>query len=124
MTSAQPVRHAEAYRCGRLFAVVAALQRLAQNEHHALGQPGAAEKAAARPEPVLREPLREIVQYLVQARIRGQGAAADPVFRSLTDFLPPTRAVPTSLHPDERPDFHRGREEQAALIAKEHPPRR
>ncbi|WP_326765699.1 hypothetical protein OG978_14910 [Streptomyces sp. NBC_01591] len=124
MTSAQPVRHSEAYRCGRLYAAVAALQRLAQNEHHGLGQPGVAEKAAARPEPHLREPLREIVHYLVQARIRGQGAAADPVFRSLTDFLPPAKNVPTSLNVDERPDFHRGREEQAALIAKEHPPRR
>ncbi|MFJ7492130.1 MULTISPECIES: hypothetical protein [unclassified Streptomyces] len=124
MTSGQPVRHAEAYRCGRLYAAIAALQRLAQNEHHKLGRPESVARAAARPEPILRDPLREVGHYLVQARIRGQGAAADPVFRSIPDFLPPAKDVPSRLEDDERLDFHRGLEDQAALIAKEHPPKK
>ncbi|MDK0519596.1 type I-C CRISPR-associated protein Cas8c/Csd1 [Streptomyces sp. ML-6] len=121
MTSARPVRYAEAYRCGRLYAVIAALQRLAENEHHELGRPQCVERAATRPEPALRDPLRQVGHYLVRARIRGRGAAADPVFRSIPDFLPEAREVPAYLSAEEREDFHRGREEQAALIAKEYP---
>ncbi|WP_327367516.1 hypothetical protein [Streptomyces sp. NBC_01217] len=124
MTSDQPVRHPEAYRCGRLYAAVAALQRLAENEHHRLGRPEFVARAAAQPEKNLRPYLREVGHYLVQARIRGRRAAADPVFRSLPDFLPPDSDVPNSLNPDQQVDFHRGREAQAALIAKEHPPKR
>ncbi|WP_405482034.1 hypothetical protein [Streptomyces anulatus] len=42
-------RLTEAYRCGQLFAALAALERLSEGPHHSLGKPGVRRQLSTEP---------------------------------------------------------------------------
>ncbi|EHM27568.1 hypothetical protein SPW_3994 [Streptomyces sp. W007] len=42
-------RLTEAYRCGQLFAALAALERLSEGTHHSLGKPGVRRQVSTEP---------------------------------------------------------------------------
>ncbi|MEE1796877.1 hypothetical protein PUR28_39875 [Streptomyces sp. BE308] len=109
----------EAYRCGRLYAALAELQKLGTGTHHSLGSSGLREQVAKEPRKHLAEHLERAGKYLLDAKNRDKGAAAAVVFRMLPDLLPERRELPGDLRSVERQErFQEGVKEQTAEIVK------
>ncbi|MFF1459720.1 hypothetical protein [Streptomyces sp. SID8358] len=108
----------EALRTGRLYAVLAELQKQAVGEHHSLGLPGTLRALLRAPSKVLNPHLWQVGAYLLAARNRGKGESATVLFRSIPDVLPLGQELPHALTPQERERFHEGLTAQRAEIAK------
>ncbi|MGW0933363.1 hypothetical protein [Streptomyces sp. NPDC002666] len=103
MSDAQPT---DAYRCGQLYAALAALERLgAPNAKATLDRPGARATASKNPRGALKDHLDRVVTYLMRAQNQRKGEASVAIFRSLPDLLPRTRELPGSLNPSQQEEF-------------------
>lgn len=112
-------RLTEAYRCGRLYAALAALERLGGGAHHSLGRPGTRRRLSTEPRKHLTVHLWQAGRYLAEATDRDQGPAAAVVFRQLPDLLPLRRELPGEIRdPAERARFQEGVQAQEAAIEK------
>ncbi|MFE3519747.1 hypothetical protein [Streptomyces sp. NPDC059166] len=110
---------AEAHLAGRLYAVLAELERLAVGEHHSLGRPDVLRKLAVQPVKHLTEHLHAAGKYLLAARNRGAGTRAAALFRSIPDLLPAGHALPGGQHDQALVEsFHAGVAAQREEIAK------
>lgn len=71
MSDAQPT---DAYRCGQLYAALAALERLsAPNAKATLDRPGARATASKNPRGALKDHLDRVVTYLMRAQNQRRG---------------------------------------------------
>ncbi|MEV3892992.1 hypothetical protein [Streptomyces anulatus] len=112
-------RLTEAYRCGQLFAALAALERLSEGPHHSLGKPGVRRQLSTEPRKHLTVHLWQAGRYLAGATNRDQGPAASVIFRQLPDLLPRRRELPGEIRdPAERARFQEGVQAQEAAIEK------
>ncbi|MFI1248337.1 hypothetical protein ACH4TY_16795 [Streptomyces anulatus] len=112
-------RLTEAYRCGQLFAALAALERLSEGTHHSLGKPGVRRQLSTEPRKHLTVHLWQAGRYLADATNRDQGPAAAVIFRQLPDLLPRRRELPGEIRdPAERARFQEGVQAQEAAIEK------
>ncbi|MET7367886.1 hypothetical protein ABZS61_18920 [Streptomyces sp. NPDC005566] len=111
-------RHAEAFRCGQLYAALAALQKCSDGPHHSLGLPSTVKDIVRSPSKVLNEHLWRVGKYLITAHNKGRGAEAAVLFRSIPDLLPTRKEPPFALDAGQREQFHLGVEAQRAEIAK------
>ncbi|MEU9357043.1 hypothetical protein AB0D35_02820 [Streptomyces sp. NPDC048301] len=110
---------AEAHLAGRLYAVLAELQRLAEGEHHSLGQPEVLKKVTTHPGSHLTQHLNQAGKYLLAARNRKSGKQAAVLFRSIPDLLPTGRELPTGQRSKGIVEsFHAGIAAQREEIAK------
>ncbi len=108
-------RLTEAYRCGQLFAALAALERLSEGTHHSLGKPGMRRQLSTEPRKHLTVHLWQAGRYLAGATNQGQGPAAAVIFRQ----LPGRRELPGEIRdPAERARFQEGVQAQEAAIEK------
>ncbi|MGC5412184.1 hypothetical protein ACPXCX_52345, partial [Streptomyces sp. DT225] len=99
----------DAYRCGQLYAALAALERLgSSNGKVALDDKDVRSKAAENPRGTLPNYLKQAVAYLMAAQHRRKGAEAATVFRAIPDLLPRTKELPGSLSYAQRDDFYMG----------------
>ncbi|MFD9498849.1 hypothetical protein [Streptomyces sp. NPDC060035] len=110
--------HAEAFRCGQLYAALAALQECSDGPHHSLGRSATVKDILRAPSKVLNDHLWQVGKYLITARNRGEGAAAAVLFRSIPDLLPTRKEPPYALDPGQREQFRLGVEAQKAEIEK------
>lgn len=118
MATAKP---SKAQLCGRLYATLAALQKLsAPGDNHSLGQPGASAKAAERPSDHMNGRLKEVIPYFLKARERGHGEAAAALLRSVPDLLPPGKSLPSVFDHRGRQEFCESRFLYAQTLRKEH----
>ncbi|WP_228991311.1 hypothetical protein [Streptomyces sp. DH8] len=112
-------RLTEAYRCGQLFAALAALERLSEGAHHSLGKPGTRRQLSTEPRKHLTLHLWQAGRYLLGAANRGEGRAAGVIFRQLPDLLPLRRELPGEIRDAaERARFQEGVTAQEAAIGK------
>ncbi|MET9520171.1 hypothetical protein [Streptomyces sp. NPDC002994] len=112
----------DAELCGRLYAALAALQKLsAPGNNHSLGRPGACAKAAEHPERQLREHLNNVVKYFVEARKQGKAEIATELFGSIPGLLPSGNRLPGDLDHEKREQFCKGRRAQEESLQKAHP---
>ncbi|MGW0545860.1 hypothetical protein [Streptomyces altiplanensis] len=119
MATAKP---SEAQLCGRLYATLAALQKLsAPGGNHSLGQPGASARAAERPFDRMNAYLEKMGPYFLKARGRGHGEAAAALLRSIPDLLPPGKELPRAFGHEERQEFCESRFLHAQTLREEHP---
>ncbi|WP_432105845.1 hypothetical protein [Streptomyces sp. bgisy091] len=110
---------AEAHLTGRLYAVLAELQRLAVGEHHSLGLPACVKQVATEPRKNLTEHFDRAGKYLLAARHRGAGERAATLYRSIPDLLPAGRELPGDLRAKgQNESFHAGVAAQREEIAK------
>ncbi|MFI7287086.1 hypothetical protein ACIBRY_10610 [Streptomyces anulatus] len=63
-------RLTEAYRCGQLYAALAALERLGEGTHHSLGKPGTRRQVSTEPRKHLTVHLWQAGRYLAGAANR------------------------------------------------------
>lgn len=111
-------RLTEAYRCGQLYAALAALERLG-GTHRSLGKPGTRRQVSTEPRKHLTVHLWQAGRYLAAAANQGEGPAASVIFRQLPDLLPRRRELPGEIRdPAERARFQEGVEAQEAAIGK------
>ncbi|MFD5647125.1 hypothetical protein ACFWIP_36385, partial [Streptomyces anulatus] len=80
-------RLTEAYRCGQLFAALAALERLSEGTHHSLGKPGVRRQVSTEPRKHLTMHLWQAGRYLAGAANRDQGPAAAGFIRASAGHL-------------------------------------
>ncbi|MEU9623535.1 hypothetical protein ACIODT_23360 [Streptomyces sp. NPDC088251] len=111
-------RPTDAHLCGQLYAALEVLQRLGDIGFRALGREESRQRAARRPRTEMTVPLHTVGKSLYWARLRGHGAEAGAVFRSVPDLMPAARDLPAALSPDQQKEFFRGRQEQLDAIAK------
>ncbi|MEV6260353.1 hypothetical protein AB0M42_06275 [Streptomyces sp. NPDC051784] len=107
----------EAHLAGRLYAVLAELQRLAEGEHRWLGRPENVKKVATQPRAHLTQHLEQAGKYLLAARNKNSGKQAAALFRSIPDLLPTGRELPSGQH-DVLEHFHAGVAAQREEIAR------
>ncbi|MFJ9109357.1 hypothetical protein [Streptomyces sp. NPDC102283] len=106
MANAQPT---DAYRCGQLYAVITALEKLASpNGRSALDQPGTRARAAKRPYEFLHKPLNRAVEFLMAARVRRKGAEAEALFLAIPGLLPDSLNLPRTLSDAQQEQFGDG----------------
>ncbi|MFI2113095.1 hypothetical protein ACH489_01400 [Streptomyces rubiginosohelvolus] len=99
----------DAYRCGQLYAVITALEKLASpNGRSALDLPGARAKAAKRPYDHLHKPLNRAVEFLMAARARRKGTEAEALFLAIPALLPQTLNLPRSFGDTQQEQFGDG----------------
>ena len=110
--------HAEAYRCGQLYAALAALQKCSDGAHHSLGRPATVKDILRSPSKVLNDHLWRVGKYLVTAHNKGYGAEAAVLFRSIPDLLPTRKEPPFALDAGQREQFQLGADAQKAEIEK------
>ncbi|MFF8912028.1 hypothetical protein ACF08M_01565 [Streptomyces sp. NPDC015032] len=111
-------RPTDAHLCGQLYAALEVLQQLGDIGFRALGREESRQKAAKRPRTEMTVPLHTVGKSLYWARLRGRGAAAGAVFRSIPDLMPSARDLPAALSPAQQEEFLRGRRAQLDAIAK------
>ncbi|ROV64421.1 hypothetical protein [Streptomyces globisporus] len=90
-------RLTEAYRCGQLYAALAALERLCGGTHHPLDDPAKRRQVSTEPRKHLAPHLWKATRSLVDATNQGRGKAAAVVFRQLPDLLPLRRELPGEI---------------------------
>ncbi|MEU2248808.1 hypothetical protein [Streptomyces sp. NPDC019224] len=106
MADGQPT---DAYRCGQLYAALAALERIgAPNGKVSLDDKETRSKAAANPRTELKGPLERVVAHLMRAQQARKGPEAAALFRSIPDLLPRSKELPVGLGRVERDDFYQG----------------
>ncbi|MEV5602855.1 hypothetical protein AB0L33_15570 [Streptomyces sp. NPDC052299] len=99
----------DAYRCGQLYAALAALERLgSSNGKASLDDKGARSKASEKPLNELRRHVEQVVPYLMQAQQLRRGPQAAAVFRAIPELLPHAKELPAHLSHAQREDFHLG----------------
>ncbi|MFE7749320.1 hypothetical protein [Streptomyces sp. NPDC057428] len=109
----------DAYLCGRLYAALAELGRLAEGDNHSLSRSEVQRKLILEPSKHLTVHLHLAGKYLLAARNRGKSGPAAVVFRSIPDLLPSGRDLPGSLRDGALQErFHEGVAVQKAEIAK------
>ncbi|MFI6059578.1 hypothetical protein [Streptomyces sp. NPDC051286] len=106
----------DAYRCGQLYAALAALEKLSKGERHSLGRLGARVEAAQQPRDRLTGHLKAVGEYVVDARKQGRGPAATAILRSLPDLLPDGRELPHKLNTAQQEEFCDGRHAQEKVF--------
>lgn len=106
----------DAYRSGRVYAVLEVLQRLSPGGGLRLGEDGHRARTAEKPLGHLREALALAGKYYMDARRKHPVESVDTVFGILPDAMPVAREFPGSLDAKGQAEFLRGREEQIALI--------
>lgn len=112
-------RLTEAYRCGQLFAALAALERLSEGPRHSMGKAGTRRQLSTELRKHLTVHLWQAGRYPVGATNRGEGPAAAVVFRQLPDLLPLRRELPGEIRDaPERARFQEGVTAQEAMIEK------
>ncbi|MER6606435.1 hypothetical protein ABT282_11145 [Streptomyces sp. NPDC000927] len=111
-------RPTDAHLCGQLYAALEMLQRLGDIDFRALGRENTRLRASKRPRTEMTTPLHTVGKSLHWARMRGNGAAAGTVFRTIPDLMPSTKDLPGSLNPDQQQEFLRGREAGLEAIRK------
>ncbi|MEV0012847.1 hypothetical protein AB0M10_02755 [Streptomyces sp. NPDC051840] len=110
-------RRARAHLAGRLYAVLAELERLAKGEFHSLGRPANLKRAATDPGKVMTQHFERVGEYLLAARNRNSGKQAAALFRSIPDLLPIGPELPNGQR-DVLEHFHAGVAAQREEIAK------
>lgn len=109
----------DAYLCGRLYAALAELGRLAEGDHHSLSRSEVQRKLLLEPSKHLTVHLHLAGKYLHMATAYNRGGHAAAVFRSLPDLLPSGRDLPGSLRDSALQErFHEGVAVQKAEIEK------
>ncbi|WP_103507335.1 hypothetical protein [Streptomyces sp. SM13] len=112
-------RLTEAYRCGQLYAALAALERLGGGAHHPLDDPARRRQVSTEPRKHLAPHLWKATRSLVDATGQGRGKPAAVIFRQLPDLLPLRRGLPGEIRdPAERARFQEGVTAQEAAIGK------
>ncbi|MFF3735034.1 hypothetical protein ACFYXM_33340 [Streptomyces sp. NPDC002476] len=111
-------RPTDAQLCGRLYAALEVLQRLGDIDFRALSRENTRLRASKRPRTEMTTPLHTVGKSLHWARMRGNGAAAGAVFRTIPDLMPSAKDLPGSLNPDQQQEFLRGREAGLEAIQK------
>ncbi|MEV6394842.1 hypothetical protein AB0M39_08705 [Streptomyces sp. NPDC051907] len=119
MSSSQ---QAEAHLCGRLYAVLAALQSLgAPPSKRTLAKEGASARASRNPYEHLHRHLQAMGGYFVDARKRGHGDLATELLRSVPDLLPPGgKELPRTFGHAQVEEFFRGLQSEQAAQRKAH----
>ncbi|MCX5397149.1 hypothetical protein [Streptomyces sp. NBC_00102] len=108
----------DAYRSGRVYAVLEVLQRLSPGGGARLGEDGHRARTAEKPLGHLRDALASAGKFYMEARRKHPVESVDTVFGMLPDAMPVAREFPGSLDAKGQAEFLRGREEQMALIEK------
>ncbi|MET8935651.1 hypothetical protein ABZX28_01360 [Streptomyces rubiginosohelvolus] len=112
-------RLTEAYRCGQLYAALAALERLGGGAHHPLDDAARRRQVSTEPRKHLTPHLWKATRSLVEATDQGRGKAAAVIFRQLPDLLPLHRELPGEIRDTaERARFEEGVQAQEAAIGK------
>ncbi|MEU2099277.1 hypothetical protein [Streptomyces globisporus] len=112
-------RLTEAYRCGQLYAALAALERLCGGTHHPLDDPARRRQVSTEPRKHLAPHLWKATRSLVDAAGQGRGKAAAVIFRQLPDLLPLRRELPGEIRDAaERARFEEGVRAQETAIGK------
>ncbi|MEV5653081.1 hypothetical protein [Streptomyces sp. NPDC052291] len=106
MADGQPT---DAYRCGQLYAALAALERLGAPDGRAkLDNRTTRAKASENPRGTLKLHLPRVMSHLMRAQKSPRGGEAVKVFRSIPELLPRSRELPGSLNHAQRDDFLQG----------------